>query len=85
MRVRERPLIELRDEALFRQIVRLAFAKRRKTLMNNLRYNHLPGYSPAEMLSALQASGIDGMRRAETLSAQEFGLLTNCFVAKEKA
>jgi len=85
MRVRERPLIELRDEALFRQIVRLAFAKRRKTLMNNLRYNHLPGYSPEEMLSALQASGIDGMRRAETLSAEEFGLLTNCFISEEKA
>jgi 16S rRNA (adenine1518-N6/adenine1519-N6)-dimethyltransferase len=76
MSVRERPLIELRDEALFRQIVRLAFAKRRKTLMNNFRNIHLPGYSPEGMLSALQASGIDGMRRAETLSAKEFGLLT---------
>jgi 16S rRNA (adenine1518-N6/adenine1519-N6)-dimethyltransferase len=85
MRIRERPLIELSDEALFRQIVRLCFAKRRKTLMNNLRHITLPGYSPEGMLSALQASGIDGMRRAETLSAGEFGLLTNRFTAQEKA
>ena len=85
MEVRERPLIELRDEASFRQIVRLAFAQRRKTLMNNFRNIRLQGFSPEGMLAALHASGIDGMRRAETLSAQEFGLLANCFIAKEKA
>jgi 16S rRNA (adenine1518-N6/adenine1519-N6)-dimethyltransferase len=85
MRVRERPLMELIDEAAFRQIVRLAFAQRRKTLLNNFRHIRLQGYSAERLLSALHASGIDGTRRAETLSAQEFGLLTNCFVAKEKA
>jgi hypothetical protein len=53
--------------------------------VNNLRHARLPGYSTESMLSALQGSGIDGMRRAETLSAEEFGLLTNCFMAKEKA
>jgi 16S rRNA (adenine1518-N6/adenine1519-N6)-dimethyltransferase len=83
--VREAPLIEMSDEAPFRQIVRSAFANRRKTLMNNLRHHNLPGYSSEGMLAALQASGIDGMRRAETLSAEEFGLLANCFSAKEKA
>jgi len=85
MGVREEPLINVRDEELFRKIVRLAFAKRRKTLVNNLRHARLTGYSTESMLSALQGSGIDGMRRAETLSAEEFGLLTNCFMAKEKA
>lgn len=81
--VREKPLIDAGDEELFRKIVRLAFAKRRKTLVNNLRHACLPGYSTEAMLSALQGSGIDGMRRAETLSAEEFGLLTKCFMAKE--
>jgi 16S rRNA (adenine1518-N6/adenine1519-N6)-dimethyltransferase len=85
MGVREKPLIDVRDEELFRKIVRLSFAKRRKTLVNNLRHARLPGYSTESMLSALQGSGIDGMRRAETLSAEEFGLLTNCFMTKEKA
>ena len=85
MGVREKPLTDVRDDELFRKVVRLAFAKRRKTLVNNLRHARLPGYSTESMLSALQGSGIDGMRRAETLSAEEFGLLTNCFMAKEKA
>jgi 16S rRNA (adenine1518-N6/adenine1519-N6)-dimethyltransferase len=84
MRVRETPLIDLRNEALFFKIVRLSFAKRRKTLLNNLRHAHLPGYSTEWMLSALQRSGIDGMRRAETLSAGEFGLLSNFMIPKEK-
>jgi 16S rRNA (adenine1518-N6/adenine1519-N6)-dimethyltransferase len=83
--VREIPLINLKDEALFCKIVRLAFAKRRKTLVNNLRHARLPGYSTEAMLLALQDSGMDGTRRAETLTAEEFGLLTNCFMAKEKA
>jgi 16S rRNA (adenine1518-N6/adenine1519-N6)-dimethyltransferase len=85
MGVREKPLIDMGDEELFRKIVRLSFAKRRKTLVNNLRHARLQGYSTESMLSALQDSGIDGMRRAETLSAEEFGLLTNCFMTKEKA
>ncbi len=85
LEVRERPLVDLKDEALFSKIVRLAFAKRRKTLVNNLRHARLPGYATELMLSALQDSGIDGTRRAETLTTEEFGLLTNCFMAKEKA
>jgi 16S rRNA (adenine1518-N6/adenine1519-N6)-dimethyltransferase len=83
--VREKPVVDLQNEELFRKIVRLSFAKRRKTLLNNLRHASLPGYSPESMLSSLQDSGIDGMRRAETLTAEEFGLLTNRFMAKEKA
>jgi 16S rRNA (adenine1518-N6/adenine1519-N6)-dimethyltransferase len=85
MEVREKPLVNLKDEALFCQIVRLAFAKRRKTLANNLRHARLPGYSTEAMLLALLDSGTDGTRRAETLTAEEFGLLTNCFPVKEKA
>jgi len=60
-------------------------ANQRKTLVNNLRHARLPGYSTESMLLALQNSGTDGTRRAETLTAEEFGLLTNCFMAKEKA
>jgi 16S rRNA (adenine1518-N6/adenine1519-N6)-dimethyltransferase len=83
--VREKSLVSLKDEVLFCKIVRMAFAKRRKTLVNNLRHAHLPGYSTEAMLLALQDSGTDGTRRAETLTAEEFGLLTNCFTVKENA
>ncbi|MBA4396409.1 MAG: ribosomal RNA small subunit methyltransferase A [Syntrophus sp. (in: bacteria)] len=83
--VREKPVVDLQNEELFRKIVRLSFAKRRKTLLNNLRHASLPGYPAESMLSALQDSGMDGMRRAETLSAMEFGLLSNYIISKEKA
>ena len=61
------------DEALFAKIVRAAFARRRKTLWNNLR-----GIGAPEDLvdRILTASGIDRIRRAETLSVEEFSLLT---------
>jgi 16S rRNA (adenine1518-N6/adenine1519-N6)-dimethyltransferase len=85
MGIRDTPMVDLLDEELFCQIVRLSFAKRRKTLLNNLRHAHLPGYSAEWMMLALQRSGIDGMRRAETLSAGEFGLLSNLMTQKEKA
>jgi 16S rRNA (adenine1518-N6/adenine1519-N6)-dimethyltransferase len=77
--------IDLKDEGLFRDIVRLAFAKRRKTLVNNIRHACLPGYSTEEMLRALKDSGMDGTRRAETLSAEEFGVLANCMMTPKKA
>lgn len=83
--VREKPLIDLRDEAMFFRIVRQSFSKRRKTLLNNLRNTRLPGGSAESMLAALRHSGIDGMRRAETLTAEEFGLLSNAAVLEEKA
>jgi len=84
METREKPLVDLVDEALFFRIVRLAFAKRRKTLANNLRYANLVDYTIEEMLSAMDASGIDGRRRAETLDAKEFGLLTNIFATEKR-
>lgn len=83
--IREKPVINLQSEEMFCKIVRLSFAKRRKTLLNNLRHAHLPGYSLESMLMALQNSEIDGMRRAETLSAEEFGALTNCIIDRGKA
>jgi 16S rRNA (adenine1518-N6/adenine1519-N6)-dimethyltransferase len=47
-----------------------AFGQRRKTLRNSL----LAGWaaSPAEVDAVLTTAGIDGRRRAETLSAEEF-------------
>lgn len=85
LEVREEPLVNLKEEALFSETVRLAFAKRRKTLVNNLRHARLSGYSQESLLLALKDSGIDGTRRAETLSAAEFGALTNCMTAHAKA
>jgi 16S rRNA (adenine1518-N6/adenine1519-N6)-dimethyltransferase len=65
------------DEELFTRIVRAAFARRRKTLWNNLRGIGLPD----DIINGIfTASGIDRTRRAETLSVEEFSHLTATWV-----
>ncbi len=54
------------DEDFFFKVVRTAFAQRRKTLLNSLAC-----FDREKIL----ASGIDGQRRAETLSLEEFATL----------
>ncbi len=77
MVVRERPQLDLADHNFFFKIAKTAFAKRRKTLLNNLRSLNLLGYSDMDMASALNNSGIDGAIRGETLTALEIGKLSN--------
>jgi 16S rRNA (adenine1518-N6/adenine1519-N6)-dimethyltransferase len=73
--VRQEP--SLPDEALFAKIVRAAFAQRRKTLWNNLRHIGIPEEMVGRMFAG---SGIDRTRRAETLSVEEFSLLTTAWI-----
>ncbi len=61
-----KPLFEV-DEEFFFKVVRTAFAQRRKTL-----FNSLSSFGREKIL----ASGIDGTRRAETLSLEEFAKLS---------
>lgn len=73
--VREKPAVEVADEAKFFALVRAAFAQRRKTILNNLRAatRSLEFSEPVE--SALEAAFIEPQRRAETLSLAEFAAL----------
>jgi 16S rRNA (adenine1518-N6/adenine1519-N6)-dimethyltransferase len=43
--MREKPLVEPVDDKFFEKIVKVAFSKRRKTILNNLRSAEFPGYS----------------------------------------
>ena len=79
--MREKPLVELADEHFFSKIVKIAFAMRRKTILNNLRAADLPFSSDKEIEILLDHAGIEGRRRGETLSAEEFGRLSNVFYA----
>lgn len=69
------PRVEVGDEELFRRVVKGAFNQRRKTLMNSLRS---AGFDDGDgaLSAALERSGIDGVRRGETLSLEEFALLS---------
>jgi 16S rRNA (adenine1518-N6/adenine1519-N6)-dimethyltransferase len=74
--VREEPLCRVDDMDFFRRLVRTSFSKRRKTLLNNLKCSQLP-VTADQISTALSALGIDGVRRAETLSVPEFAALSN--------
>jgi 16S rRNA (adenine1518-N6/adenine1519-N6)-dimethyltransferase len=68
------PRLSLHDEALYRKVVRGAFAQRRKTLRNSLLGS---GWSAEVIDKAFVETGIDPRRRGETLKIEEFGALAN--------
>ena len=75
---REKPFVPLMDEGFFTGLVKAAFAQRRKMLINNLKKSKLlKGLSDSSLKEALNLAGIDGKRRGETLSIEEFGNLSN--------
>lgn len=68
------PRLQLRDEEVYRQVVRGAFAQRRKTLRNSLLGS---GWAAEPIDRAFAEAGINPGRRGETLNLEEFGLLAN--------
>jgi 16S rRNA (adenine1518-N6/adenine1519-N6)-dimethyltransferase len=69
-RFRETPRAEVPDPAAFEALVRHAFARRRRTLENNLRDRY------PDLKERLAGVGLAGTRRAETLSVEEFARLS---------
>ncbi|MFS8086732.1 MAG: 16S rRNA (adenine(1518)-N(6)/adenine(1519)-N(6))-dimethyltransferase RsmA [Acidobacteriota bacterium] len=84
LRVRPKIAAEVKDEALLWQIVSAGFAQRRKTILNNLRD------APAPIQALLKKRGgasivlceacLPPLRRAETLTLEEWALLVNAIV-----
>ncbi len=58
------------EETFFFAFVRAAFKQRRKTLLNNL--TEFLSHEKVEIADMLDTLGIDGTRRAETLSIEDF-------------
>ena len=76
IRFKSHILQPVNDEQLFARVVQAAFGQRRKTLRNSLSGGFLP-LDSSSAVKVLEACGIDPRRRAETLSVQEFVMLTN--------
>jgi 16S rRNA (adenine1518-N6/adenine1519-N6)-dimethyltransferase len=81
LRVRPKIGAEVKDEALLWQVVSAGFAQRRKTILNNLRDAPL---NIQELLKkrggasiVLCDAGIPPLRRAETLTLEEWAMLVN--------
>lgn len=73
---RIKPPVEVCDEGLFFRVVKAAFSLRRKMLSNSLKNMGIKGEQVAKWL---ELAGVDGKRRAETLSLEDFAKLTNSF------
>jgi 16S rRNA (adenine1518-N6/adenine1519-N6)-dimethyltransferase len=76
---RQQPLYEVPDEALFRRMVRVCFAQRRKTIANNLVAGL--GLTRGAAAAHLGQAGIDPAARAETLSGEQFKQLADALAA----
>jgi len=69
------PPVPVTDVAEFFRVVRAGFAQRRKQLRNTLAASlHLP---PDDVVAALASVGVDATRRAETLTLEEWGRVTD--------
>ena len=68
--------VRARNEKIFNLVVRGAFAQRRKTIKNSLKVisNH---FEPDKISEALDICDIDPLRRAETISLDEFLCLSD--------
>ena len=71
-RFRKAPAVDVPSETDFFRVVKSAFAQRRKTLSNSLKGS---GFTAEMVAGMLDQTGIDGGRRGETLSLDEFALL----------
>ncbi len=79
------PEPKAQDEAFFAQVVKAAFATRRKTLRNTLAVRgQTLGLAAPEVLAALELLSIDPGRRGETLSVPEFVQLSNELLARRQ-
>jgi len=76
LKLRNKPPVSLCDENLFFQVVKAAFAMRRKTLLNALN-SFFADYDKEDIQYFLEKCSIDPKRRGETLTLDEFASLTN--------
>lgn len=75
--VREKPPVELTDEKLFFAVVKAAFGKRRKTLLNALSSDAALGLDKEQWTEALTQAGLDPQIRGERLNINEFAAIAN--------
>jgi 16S rRNA (adenine1518-N6/adenine1519-N6)-dimethyltransferase len=63
------PLLPFTEEKKFFKLVKAGFSQKRKQLKNNLRQL---GYNSNEVSAIMETAGVDGRRRAETLTLKEW-------------
>ncbi|MFP7256110.1 16S rRNA (adenine(1518)-N(6)/adenine(1519)-N(6))-dimethyltransferase RsmA [Terribacillus goriensis] len=82
LELRKEPPVRIDDEKFFFDLIQASFGQRRKTLRNNLNRHFASRFSKEELEDIMIEAGIDGTRRGESLSMEEFAALANTFTAK---
>ncbi len=73
---RSTPVLQAKSEAVLHKVIRASFSKRRKILKNAVAGSDLFG-TAEQAKTILENVGIDPVRRAETLTVEEFVKLSN--------
>ena len=76
--LRDKPPVNVIDEKLFFRVVKAGFAQRRKTFANTMKTT---GLSKDRIEELLAKANIDGQRRGETFTLQEFADVANAWAA----
>lgn len=76
---REEPLVDVPDDEQFFELVQASFQHRRKNIKNNFMAKYRQSHGQEFVNSLLKASNIEGTRRGESLSIEEFAVLANSF------
>lgn len=76
--LRDKPPVDVVDEKLFFRVVKAGFAQRRKTFANTMKTT---GLSKDRIEELLAKANIDGQRRGETFTLQEFTDVANAWAA----
>ena len=76
--LRDKPPVDVIDEKLFFRVVKAGFAQRRKTFANTMKTTGLLKDRIEELLAK---ANIDGQRRGETFTLQEFADVANAWAA----
>lgn len=76
--LRDKPPVDVIDEKLFFRVVKAGFAQRRKTFSNTMKTT---GLSKDRIEELLAKANIDGQRRGETFTLQEFADVANVWAS----
>lgn len=75
--MRKEPPVQVDNEDFFFELIQASFAQRRKTLRNNLNRFLQEKLEKHQIEALLEEASIDGGRRGETLTIEEYAALAN--------
>ncbi|MDR3179217.1 MAG: 16S rRNA (adenine(1518)-N(6)/adenine(1519)-N(6))-dimethyltransferase RsmA [Oscillospiraceae bacterium] len=75
LEIRKEPAIKVENEEMFFKLIKSTFLERRKTIKNPIRTRM--NFTKEQVLKALKESNIPSSSRAQELSLEQFGVLSN--------